>query len=231
MSAPVPADQVAVLGPLLPVGAARPGLHPRLRHDRRARRHAGRRRARRASPCSTRRCSTSSATSRWPSTAAASAPTAPVRSTLRGSPGHVVVAARRPGERHGPRRGADEPARHGRPQRVLRPRLARHGRRPPGPDGHGGARAGRRRGRSRCAHGCVQLRRLRVLHALFLLALVVLAALAVAPLVWRRRPRSTDTAATISSPERVAAPRSTGGTVWSDRRPALRPGRHGPYCR
>ena len=35
--------QGPVLGHLLPVGAARPGLHPRVRHDRRAHRHAGRR--------------------------------------------------------------------------------------------------------------------------------------------------------------------------------------------
>ena len=49
-------------GHLLPVGAPRPGLHPRLRHDRRAHRHPGRRRLAERTPCSTRRSSTSSAT-------------------------------------------------------------------------------------------------------------------------------------------------------------------------
>ena len=51
-----------VLGRLLPVGAPRPGLHPRLRHDRRAHGDPGRRRHRRASPCWTPRSSTSSGT-------------------------------------------------------------------------------------------------------------------------------------------------------------------------
>ncbi len=37
---------------------------------------------------------------------------------LPGSPGHVVVADGRPGQRAGPRRGQDEPPGHGRPQRV-----------------------------------------------------------------------------------------------------------------
>ena len=49
-------------------------------------------------------------------------------------------------------------------ERVLRPRLARHGRRPPDADGHGGARAGRRRGRPGRAHRRLQLRRLRLLR-------------------------------------------------------------------
>ena len=94
---------------------------------------------------------------------AGAAPTAGTADAA-GAAGPRDRRARRPGERLRPRRRADEPARHGRPERVLRPRVERHGRRPPGTDRHGRARPGGRRGRARRAHGRLQLRGLRVLR-------------------------------------------------------------------
>ncbi len=73
-------------------------------------------------------------------------------------------AARGSGERHGPGRREDQPARHGRPERLVRPGVARNGRRAPRADGHGGAGGRRGRGRARGAHRDLHLRRLRLLH-------------------------------------------------------------------
>ena len=98
--------------------------------------------------------------------------------------------ARRPPERRRPRCRAHDAPGHRRPQRLLRPGLARHRERPAGPHGHGGAGAGRRGGRPGRAHGRVHLRRLRVLHPLFVLALLVLVVLAFAPLVSAACPRA-----------------------------------------
>ena len=94
---------------------------------------------------------------------AAAPPTAAGR-RAGGAAGTGAHRARRPGERHRPRRGPDEPQGDGRPQRVLRPGLARHGERAPGPDRHGGAGAGRRRRRAGGAHRRLQLRRLRLVR-------------------------------------------------------------------
>ncbi len=117
---------------------------------------------------------------------AAATPTAPDASALEGKPGHVVVEHADLQNGTAQRRGQDEPPRHGRAERLVRPGLARHRERPPGADGHGGAGSGRcRRGPGR-PHGDVHLRRLRLLRPLFVLALAVLVVLAVAPLVWRR---------------------------------------------
>ena len=62
MAAPVRSGQGRLLGGLLPVGAPPRRLHPRLRHDRRRSRRPGPTSAPRATPCWTRRSSTSSAT-------------------------------------------------------------------------------------------------------------------------------------------------------------------------
>ena len=94
----------------------------------------------------------------------ASQPTAPGGAVARLA-GPRGRSGRRPGERHGPGRGAHQPAGHGRPQRVLRPGMARHCRRAPRSDLHGGARARRRRRRSRSAHGRLHLRRVWLLRA------------------------------------------------------------------
>ncbi len=111
-----------------------------------------------------------------------------------GPPGHARTrggGARRPAQRHGARRRAHDTPVHRGPQRLLRPRLARHGERPAGADRHGGARTGRGRGGTGGAHGDVQLRRVRVVHGAVRAGVVVLAALALAPLGWRRLRRST----------------------------------------
>ncbi len=95
---------------------------------------------------------------------AASTPTAADSTALRGPPGQVLAEHADLADGHA---GAVvRTSRHATVvlERVLRRRLARHGRRPPEADGHGGAGAGRRRGGSRCAHGRLQLRRLWVLR-------------------------------------------------------------------
>ena len=119
---------------------------------------------------------------------AASTPTATDASTLRGSPGHVVVGARRPG-RTAPARAVVHTNR--RATVVLSasydPGWHATVERPPGSDRHGGARAGRGRGRARaCTRWPSRYDGYGSYDALFVLALVVLVVLAVAPLAWRR---------------------------------------------
>ena len=154
-----------LLGDRLPVGAPRPRVHPRVRHDRRADRDPGRRRLAERDPAGLTPARPSSATSRWPSTGRPGRPPRPrTRPRCRGPPGHVVAEHADLADGH-----AGAVVRTSRRatvvlERVLRPRLARHGRRPPGADGDGGAGAGRRRGGPGRAHGRLQLRRLRLLR-------------------------------------------------------------------
>ena len=162
--APGPGAAGRLLGHLLPVGPPPPRLHPRVRHDRRAHGHPGRRRLAEPGPA------------RLPAPAPGARSDGGVQRTggrgadgrggrrAGGAAGAGADRARGPGERRRPRRGQDEPEGDGRPQRVLRPGLARHRERAPGAHGHGGTGAGRRRRRAGGAHRRLRLRRLRVVR-------------------------------------------------------------------
>ncbi len=210
---PVPAHRVGCSGPYCLWALPDGGFDPPLRHDGRADGRTGPTSAPRALPCSSPRCSKSIATWPSPSTAAGRPRPPPREATASWSDHRAMCWSSTPTWRtaKAQRPGACGPRHHGRLERLLRPRVARHRRRARPTHGHGRASTGRRRRRSRHPYRHLQLRRVRLLQ---------------------RAVRARARSCSRSWPPHRRSPASSVGTAadGGDDRPPTR--RAGPaYCR